>query len=636
MADDETPSANSSTTARIVAKLKDHPITLAILAIGAVLAFVANFWEDIHKLRPIEDPPPLVRVQRFQVSGDAVSLMLIGKIDGRLKELLGGRPIVWQNGVYRAAKELHSRFAKPLGSNTFDESFSGEEHKATSPETPLISGAVGGLVALDAESTFSLLGIPSEDKRWKISFIEEMTPNEISAAMAKGTMPAGSVAFSQLLNCGQAAKLLADSDMNEADLYAELAQHKCERIRFPVVATYLDAACGGTGWSVALFLPKLTMNVLVIQNISGKPAKINRIIGLDGSTNRVGDGTLLPEDRLIIPTGLHLEMTNESRELSTPTIPLNKLPKTIAELSKPIVFMASEEPQLVPENVELSLSTDSENASANSAPPELVPHKNAHESDIAEADDAAQAMPSESETTTSVTKDGPVNENESISQEEVTEAAPSSSASPVPGQKAVFSLTPQQITGSYELPSAPSSESEKLTAEYVVSRLEVNGITIPVDPISAGGMYISNSFPGGSCPHLYMVADDKLPVYLGKILVGRSSKAHLGSDRRHLRTWPDKITVSEKDPEITYLYGIKVSCELGDGRVVDSPGIPTAGVLRYPLIMHRGEEREFRFDKQIVEEQCSAMYVEVKGYYVPTDVTVKNTAGSTEKSVPGT
>lgn len=613
MADDETPSANSSTTARIVAKLKDHPITLAILAIGAVVAFVANFWEDIHKLRPVEDPPPLVRVQRFQVSGDAVSLMLIGKIDGRLKELLGGRPIVWQNGVYGAAKELHSRFAKPLGSNTFDESFSGEEHKATSPQTPLISGAIGGLVALDAESTFSLLGIPSEDRRWKISFIEEMTPSEISAAMAKGTMPAGSVAFSQLLNCDQAAKLLADSDMNEAGLYAELAQGKCERIRFPVVATYLDEACGGTGWSVDLFLPKLTMNVLVIQNISGKPAKINRIIGLDGSTNRVGDGTLLPEDRLIIPTGLHLEMTDESRELSTPTIPLNKLPKTIAKLKKPIVFMASEELQLVPENVEPSSSTDSGNA-----------------------DPAAQAMPSESETTTSVTKDRPVNENKSTSQEEVTEASPSSSASPVPGQKAVFSLTPQQIADSYEVPSAPSSESEKLTAEYVVSRLEVNGITIPVDPISAGGMYISNSFPGGSCPHLYMVADGKLPVYLGKILVGRSSKAHLGSDRRHLRTWPDKITVSEKDPEITYLHGIKVSCELDDGRVVDSPGIPMAGVLRYPLIMHRGEEREFRFDKKIAEEQCSAMYVEVKGYYVPTDVAVKNTAGSTEKSVPGT
>lgn len=568
MANESTPPGGNSTTSGIIEKIKNHPIIAVLAALGLAIAFLANLMKNLKDFEPTADAAPVVRIQRFQVSGDAVSLMLLGKIDDRLKETLGGRPVVWQNDVYRATLDLHRRFARPLGANQISETLSDPERQSISADTPLIKGAIDQSIRIDPERAFALAGQPVEQQSWQIAFVEEMTAAELPPAILTGALPAPAVQFSKTISCKEAGDLLRAEKAPESRLYAELAKDSCTDMKIPIIARFLDDSCGGEGWNVELILPRMSMSVLVIQNISGKPIKINKIVGGDGSEKRVGDGSLLPEDRLIIPTSLSLDIHQPEPDETLPTIALAKL-------------------SLPDENVEQRIKFNSRAGVEEEAPA---------------SDENAENQTAEAAQVDSTSED----------EGEQSEAAV---VTPVTEKLTPqFELSVQQIRERYGDARSAATNRTNIVPEYVVAKLEVDGMDVSVDPASAGGTYISNSYPGASCPHLYMAVEGKANVSLGKILVGRDSPARMGSNRRHLPSWPDKIIVAEHDPEITYLNGISLTCERADGTVHRE----AASMAQFPVTLNRGEQIPFSFDKPAPVHNCQTIYVEVSGYYIPT------------------
>jgi len=88
---------------RLVGKIKDHPVGAAVLVGVAIVGFLGGPQKVAELVAEKEDTPPPVRVQYYSVSGHAISLLLVGKLDSQLSKVLGGKPIVWQNAVYDQA-----------------------------------------------------------------------------------------------------------------------------------------------------------------------------------------------------------------------------------------------------------------------------------------------------------------------------------------------------------------------------------------------------------------------------------------------------------------------------------------------------------------------------------------------------
>ncbi|MEH6434263.1 hypothetical protein [Massilia sp. DD77] len=617
MPQDDVSADKSSVLVRFIERLKKHPVTLIIVALGAAVAFAAALKQNVEQLAPKEDAPPLVRVQHFQVSGDAVSLMLMGKIDGKLKDLLGGRPIVWQNDIYRAAEALHRRFGRPLGANSFNESLSDAEAKSISSETPLISGAMQQSLGIPAEEAFAHLGQPIMGKDWQIAFVEEMTPLEISEAMASGEMQASTVQFSKLIGCDKVLHLLRSTDAAEQDLYAELAKGACRGMKFAVTARYLDTSCGGQGWEVILTLPQIRMDVLVVQNISDKPIKINKIVSPNHEPMRVGDGTLLKEDRLIIPTGLSLANSGGANLEPTPVFPLSRLRPLTTGLDRSISFVTTPE-------IDTGAAAEEDAVAPESLPSNDEATEGVEESESGESpgpnESAAPGQASSSESLPTG-ETGTTIDTVAVNGAEVPSAQPDGEVQP--RTVTVFALTAREILQRYGDAQLLASSSASIAPDYLVADLEVNGRRIAVDPISAGGTYISNSFPGGSCPRLYLLTNDGALRGIGKILVGRNAKALLGSNRRHLTEWPEQIIVRELDPETSYLHDVSVVCERPDGSTFRAPGtLARSTKPEYPLTLKQGQKIAFGFAAPPVADECETIYVEVSGYYIETAIKV--------------
>lgn len=574
----DTPPSDHSFVARLLDRLKRHPIVLLLVTIGAVVAFATNLRANLMNwIQP--DPPPVVRMQRFQLSGDAVSLMLLGRMDDRLQKTLGGRPVVWRNSVYDQAVTLHNRFARPLGTNELNETDGNELH-GIGGETLLLSGAVARTMGLDPQKVFAMTGAPPNNG-WRVAFVAEATPAEISNAMATGELPAPNLLFSRHVSCAVAMRLLAEVGEPESAFYASLVKDGCGELKVPLTARYEDISCGGEGWQVTLTLPKIRMDVLVIANLSEKPIRLNKISGPALAGSRVGDGTLTGEERLIIPTALLLESPSMDESSALPTLPIAQLTLPSVQSDLRITFYSTTVVEPAGDRPDSTEAAGSPDGGEVAAPP------------------AADAAVMDAAVVDTVVDAG--------------EAAQTTTRVPQ------FTLSVQELVNAYEDVRATPSKPIHIVPELEISSLEVDGVDIAVQPVDAGGTYISNSSVGASCPHLLLAGPDGQAIQLGKILIGRDSPARLGTNRRHLQSWPAGIAVAEADPEVTYLHGIKAVCEEADGSRSEYPGkFPSLASTAFPIRLAKGEQMAFTFGRPAAPGRCATIYVEVAGYYVPT------------------
>lgn len=555
---------------RLVGKIKDHPVGAAVLVGVAIVGFLGGPQKVAELVAEKEDTPPPVRVQYYSVSGHAISLLLVGKLDSQLSKVLGGKPIVWQNAVYDELRNLHNRFAQPLGNLalTTDD----EELRRISDSLAFIAAAAFREIderSINMENAVhTSLRDPLKGNGWKIAFAKETPKSELLAELKSGTLAASKLIFSKRLTCAEGLELLKGTDV--ADFYQHVTQAGCKDLSFDVVAQFRDLGCGDAGWHLSLRLPRLELRLAVVQNITGKAIKLNKLrlravrangvealppaLAAKTVDGAVGDGTLVPEERLVVPLGLRFENAPGPRQSA----------------SDVQSYSASEVGNILQSKSSMANRID------------LV--------GVFQAEDESRAggNPSDGQDPRFVRR--------SIGQIELTRIIDS------------YGFTPREAMEQH------AYIGTVLTPEKIV----VNGIERDVHTVNLGGLYISDHYEGGSCPYVYARLAGEQRQFLGEILIGRDSESKSGTNLKSLPSWPQEIILSEEEDETTFLRSARAICETQAGEQhVRLPGNGGALFSPGPHVIARGESVTLIFPPLDPQIRCETAFLEVSGYYIP-------------------
>lgn len=563
--------SNNTLYDRILEKCKNHPFVVVILLAVAVLAGIASVTESWHTLIENlnkEDPSPKVSEQYYSFSGHAISLLLLGKLDAQLQKHIGGTPLVWKNKVFDELRLLHNQFGIPLNSQAFldSEDADRKDFESIPKSAVFLPATVYREVIFDQETEALGLGDPVTSPEWKVAFVKEQTKSELVSALKQGATNASNFAFSRKVSCKKGIELLAKSGHETVDMFKHISAPGCDGLEFDVVARYLDAGCGGDGWEVKMYLPRLVLRTAVIRNVSSAAIKINKIVfeasratGIQAAAqmqkigdveSSVGDGTLSQQDRLIIPLGVHFDARPEGRDVADQLQTYSKVQFTSAEL---------------------------EEAVAGKDAIDLL----AYVFENGESQEQAQGEPSQT----------------------------------VIGKIAAARL--QQDYGF--MPAEQQAQEASIGTILSPKSIEVDGRRRSSHTVQMGGTYISEMYEAGSCPYLYFQEDGGRPVYIGKILIGRDSAKKAGRNVRHVPSWPERIIVSEEELEITYLRSVRAVCEKPDGQKLVRLPVNTDLISRagQSLLLKKGEAVTAAFEPLDRSQQCTAIYIEVEGHYIP-------------------
>ncbi|MBK6006845.1 hypothetical protein JJB11_12160 [Ramlibacter ginsenosidimutans] len=565
---------------RLISRLKRHPVVILLAAVAATATTAFSVFDGWHKFseaqRPQETPPPSFRVRYFDISGHGISFLLIGKLDAHLQEVLGGRPVVWQNAVYAELRELHNEFAQ----SGMDPGYEFRSEALSQKQLAELPKNVA-LLPYAASEDIDLEPVPFIDEQkpwtsrdWVVSFREQATPNEIDSGLKSGEFPASSLLFSRDATCSEVADLVSHGAAEKDDFLKHVSA-ACGPFRIPLLAYFKDAGCGEGGWALTAILPRLSLRVAVIEPIGGKPIRISKIeqeqtfgplsarAGQKETTlGRVGDGTLAPEERLVVPLNLTFEA---GARAGTPeiakTIPRQRLKHTEGYPDQEVSFVGD----LV--FVKPEATGPAAAASGGSEP--------GAQSDQPGADQKGSE---------------------------------------------IFRMKPATLFARYGVaPAIDTRVSPGITSSVKLTGMVVNNVKYPVEQVKAGATYITAEFEGGSCPRVYMEGLNAPMVQVGKILTGRDSLAKAGSNRLHLAYWPSRLQIVESEPETTHLEDLKVVCEGQDGaREVIEAVRDDKPMTAWPVVLEKGQSAAFVFEPE--PHDCTTIFVDARGYYIPYSI----------------
>ena len=287
-----------------------------LLAGTLLIAGIAEFLNHIDDIKKFfthdPDVPPKVRIQYFDVKGYAISYLLQGFLDENLQKSLGGKPVVSKNMVFKQIEKLQSEYgeppSEPLLSNELDESGLSKLPRSTY----IMPFSIGRSYDITDDEFISnvFLGNPLRGADWSVAFNRGLTKNEISSSIKSKKIPVDYITFTKKLSC-------KELDYPATELLKRIDSENCLGMKFEVTAQY-DQSCSD-GWNGIVNIPGLSLELLILSNISDKPIKIDKIkyssVNANGSnvfkdsqaapqSDIVGDGTLLPSERLVIPIGL--------------------------------------------------------------------------------------------------------------------------------------------------------------------------------------------------------------------------------------------------------------------------------------------------------------------------------------------
>lgn len=578
---------------KTIDRLKNSHWVVTLLILAAILAGISASTTHIKGLIeifiPNEDPSPKFSVKYYTIGGHAISLLLTGTLEPSLQKQLGGRPIVWKNSVFDELRILHNKYA--LQSEDYIE-FSGagltaEQLESLNKTTKLIPFSTHhSFIAPNPETVFDLeqIGDPLKASGWKIAFIKERPVSEITAEINNGEIFLTRLLFSKRIPCRDAAIVFEKLNTPIASLLKENNGSACQDLDFQITAQYYDDECAGEQhWLVSVDMPGLEMSTAIIENISDKPITVKNLLLDVKKTNgigllshskiapqvkgTIGDGTLQTKDRLIIPLSLRFSTefhdTNYNPPLETyqySEIGADKIDVLIAKHPTVNLMVMTSPPETDDAKPETSDEENIEpNESVTDTPPSLQPITFA-------------SMPSELLRTR-------------------------------------YGFTPDENKNP-ELPYIGTILTPKT--------VEINGIKQEIHEIQLGGMYVSDSISGASCPYLFTKNADGGVVPLGKILVGHNQMAKDGVDARHLKSWPSTLLLKEIDPEVTHLRSAALICETTQGEIITRHSIndlqhnnQTATILK------QGEEISLNFPPLPEKVVCKSVFARIGGYYIP-------------------
>lgn len=563
--------------------------------VAGLTTFLTNFSTIRDFFTPTENPAPKIRVQYYTVGGHAISLLLVGALDPSLQKHLEGKPIIWQNTVFQELRTLHNTYAQQIMeySDFSGLDFTKEELEAFKKSTKLIPfSTYGAQQIIDLGKAFSSpeIGDPLKSPDWKISFKKEVPTTEITNDFKNGKIRLTSLIFTKRLSCKNAIIAFDNFNYPVINFLKRNGINNCVDLDFNVTAQYFDDVCDDSHhWIMSLDLPGLSMAIAVVQNISNDAIKIDSItfgknivdgIGplsiskkLPDLKGTVGDGTLLPSDRLIIPLSLRFsdEFTDANHYYYDKTYKTSEIgEKEIDYLIKkyPTVDLMSFTPPPGYINT-FSLST----ASPTSAAHVIKPTKNKHNAGKDVQPIVLASIPSE-------------------------------------WLRSKYGYTPTERILEAGLPYIGTILSPKNAV--------VNGLSQEIHGIETGGMYVSDFTSGASCPYLFAETTDGTTLPLGKILVGHDTFEKDAVDFRHIPTWPTKIIIKELDPETTYLSSVALICETENGEIFTQQSINNqlqGKVLAAPI--KQGEKSTIHFSSLPAGITCKNIFAKVGGYYIP-------------------
>lgn len=316
---------------RFIASLKNHRVISVLLLFGVIVGALAAFSTSIKTLVELIPqkrslPHEKVRYHYYSLSGHSIQLFLQGEFDSKLKESIRKTPFVWKNIVYDYVDRIAVRYSYRKGWDYLTVSTDGDyEDEETSnirrrdfPRLPF-----SHYYSLDNQYNFGPLIAPLLNDNWNLSFRHSANVDdnlkEFYANAKAGTIDPEHIRLTKAMSVSEGLEIIKDHA--ESPIYRALAHNS------PVAQNLFDSEiyysiCGNEYW--ANLLPRyMTLQILVVENISDKPLRISNLKAL----------------------------VEESEELRMETVPRNE--KVFPELTAPGVITA-EECILVPLRVTLS------------------------------------------------------------------------------------------------------------------------------------------------------------------------------------------------------------------------------------------------------------------------------------------
>jgi hypothetical protein len=581
-------------------RFKNKPWVVKLIASSILVAGLATLITNIQTIRdafaPTASSAPKVRVQYYTVGGHAISFLLLGLLDPALQKHLGGKPTVWQNKVYDEARNLHNSFATTVTNDNSLQSadFEPAQLAALSRSAKVMQFTTQRSIEIEEDTLLNdpKLGNPLTEPAWRVAWIKNRPRSEIIDDLHDGSISIDSLVFSKRLTCKDAIESFERIGVSGSSFLKYVGSQGCAGLTFDVVAHYHGEGCVSEGWDARIYVPGLSLQLAVVQNISDKAVRIERLefkattikgIGLADGTSPVvvskgtlGDGTLLPNDRLIIPLSLRFSTEFKNSDFIEPD-------------------ETYEEADLGSDSVR-ALATGHSNI-------ELVVSR------------TGASEPTEETESVNV----PAPDQFPIDLQPSSSAATAASSASVASVAVIGSLPGGQLLRRYGFtPNDTKGEMPFIGTILSPTKMIVDGLAEEVHKIELGGMYISDTLEGGSCPYLFAKSKEGPLLEPRKILVHRDSTAKRGMDSRYVSDWPTTVVVEERDPETTYLHSVSLLCETPSGTVISrEPALTTSPFRRGPAVLKRGQSQAIEFEALNPAVQCESVFINVEGYYIP-------------------
>lgn len=358
---------------RFIKKIKNHKILSIIIIVGSSVIAIGAFSGAVRSIydhwfaeeepveptkQEVEQPPIEVKMRYYTFKGHSISMLLKGELTDKYKQILGGTPNVWQNDVYKELVNMENKFGTT--SRVGDGVISFENPHENIPDKYLDFTVLPGtfkfykdyLVDWDEFTQIAEKFPVNLTDGWAINFhrnpyIDYSDGDQISM-YSNGKIHAQSISFTRIVNKEQALEYLketynksqfqdyllekgyiSDTERKKAleyfkeagnnyHFYKYLTENGCPKDLFEAELTY--EACGDF-WTLDIDFPLMTLQALIIENVSGKPIKISDLKGkirggdklvtlhpeleVKGDFEKtIGDGIFRQDELLIIPTNI--------------------------------------------------------------------------------------------------------------------------------------------------------------------------------------------------------------------------------------------------------------------------------------------------------------------------------------------
>lgn len=560
-------------------RVKRHPMVALVIAISALTAGAATFTASLSKIREFflrQDAPPSVQEMQLDLSGQAIALVLEGRLDASIGEAVDAKPIVWRNPLFEEALRLQRTFlynAPPnedgvllFNSGTTENESDVEVGMKLVPQfeahfIPPRLNRYGSWAAppSDPDATLSWKDeYQSEedgesiinDERWNVAFLADQPLGEIASSIRNNDVSADSLIFSRKASCQDVLARLDGYGLARATLLTRYLKEGCTDTDFDEIAKYVEDACAGQSyWSSQILVPRITLSVAAIKNISKEPVSIEleygsgRVVGVSPASTatlshrkaKVGDGVLPAGHALIVPLGLSFSSDDVPGFSSEHDIDV--YPREAISSSMLRTLMASD-------SIELHTTS---------------------------FDDQTE---------------------------------PSS-----------YFISSSRLLKNYGFsPMSRDRRPRSIGPIVKLTSLRVNGVSRTAHSKVGSEMYITAETTGGSCPYLYATDSKGESTHLGTILVGRDNVSKRGLDYRMVSQWPSTATIVERDAELTTLHGVWAVCQQPDLTLTRVSGLQN-GTSKWPITLRRYESATFEFPPQHGGASCSAYFLVTDGFY---------------------